>query len=94
MGFLTEVSPDKSNRSEMCAIPMEAATKSIRLLTSWSRTSVPKILKAFPGVAYAKKKASFSLSVVPKLYLDVTHERRSLLTSELERSRPCGGRCA
>jgi hypothetical protein len=37
---------------------------------SWSRSSVPKILKAFPGVAYAKKKASFSLLAVPKLYLD------------------------
>src|SRR2546425_11150810 len=35
--------------------------------TSWSRNSVPKILKAFLGVAYVKIMASFSLSIVPKL---------------------------
>jgi hypothetical protein len=38
--------------------------------TSWSRSSVPNILKAFSGVAYLNRKASFPLSVVPKLYLD------------------------
>jgi len=28
------------------------------------------MLKAFPGVAYVKRKANFSLLAVPKLYLD------------------------
>ncbi len=36
--------------------------------TSWSRNRVAKILKALSGVAYVNDKASFSLSVVPKLY--------------------------
>jgi len=36
--------------------------------TSWSRNSVPKILKALSGVAYETEKADFPLSVVPKLY--------------------------
>jgi hypothetical protein len=38
--------------------------------TSWSRNSVPKILKALSGVAYETETADSSLSVVPKLYLD------------------------
>ena len=37
--------------------------------TSWSRNSVPIILKALSGVAYETKRADFSLSVVPNLYL-------------------------
>jgi hypothetical protein len=38
--------------------------------TSWSRNRVPKILKALSGVAYETERADFSLSLVPKLYLD------------------------
>jgi hypothetical protein len=41
--------------------------------TSWSRNSVSKILKALSGVAYARKKASFPFSVVPKLYPKFCH---------------------
>jgi hypothetical protein len=37
--------------------------------TSWSRNSVPKILKALSGVAYETERADFPLSVVPNLYL-------------------------
>jgi len=36
--------------------------------TSWSRNSVSKTLKALSGVAYVNDRASFPLSVVPKLY--------------------------
>jgi hypothetical protein len=42
--------------------------------TSWSRSSVPKILRALSGVAYETERADFPLSVVPKLYLDFWHE--------------------
>ncbi len=42
--------------------------------TSWSRNRVAKILKALSGVAYEIETADFSLSVVPKLYLDFWHE--------------------
>ena len=38
--------------------------------TSWSRNRVAKILKALSGVAYETERADFSLSVVPKLYLE------------------------
>jgi hypothetical protein len=38
--------------------------------TSWSRNRVAKILKALSGVAYETERADFSLSLVPKLYLD------------------------
>ncbi len=42
--------------------------------TSWSRNSASKILKAFSGVAYVKKKATSPLSVVPNLYPDLHEE--------------------
>jgi hypothetical protein len=47
---------------------MVVGAKGFEPSTSWSRNSVPKTLKALSGVAYVSDRASFRLSVVPKLY--------------------------
>jgi hypothetical protein len=54
----------------MCANPMVAETKSIRLLTFWSRTKSLNPINTYSGRAYGLRNTISPLSVVRNLYLN------------------------